>query len=522
MKIARNLLLFLLAALVSCEQPEHNDGIVNDPVENPAGNQEVELVKVVFTGSYGSDTKTTLENDAVFWEESDRISLLSGEDFSTLTQLEMTSLSSDRATATFEGLAVSGSEAFIALYPGDESYVYDNGAVNVCIPSEQSAVADGFESGSNVSVAVAGKDSEALQFKNVSALLQFSFRNEDEAAFIKSVTFKAKKSDTQFAGLSGRVAVTLDADNLPVASEGDADYLTVTAPEGGFRTGCAYYVPVCPVGSCSGMQIILTDKDGCGYVRENEEGFALGRNRIIDIGELPACLLTAGNEGFGKSTVRVGIMGDSISTFHGMMCNYDYKYHYPCEEDELMTVEQTWWWQLIYEKMENGVLDVNNSFSGTRVVRGSYTGVSGVSYEAGFVDRVEDFKAPHVIIIHGGTNDVIKDKNKDLGEYQWDTPLDQMNLDNFRSAYVYLVRKLQELYEGVQLVLIVGDRIGDDQTLEYDESIIEIAGHFNLPYVNLIPHRKTDIPTPDNCHPNAAGHAFIAQKIYDTCKDYLK
>ena len=296
----------------------------------------------------------------------------------------------------------------------------------------------------------------------------------------------------------------------------------MTAPEGGFRTGCAYYVPVCPVGNCSGLQIILTDKDGCEYVRENEEGFALGRNRIIDIGELPACLLTAGNEGFGKSTVRVGIMGDSISTFHGRMCNYDYKYHYPCEEDELMTVEQTWWWQLIYEKMENGVLDVNNSFSGTRVVRGSYTGVSGVSYEAGFVDRVEDFKAPHVIIIHGGTNDVIKDKNKDLGEYQWDTPLDQMNLDNFRSAYVYLVRKLQELYEGVQLVLIIGDRMGDDQTLEYDESIIEIAGHFNLPYVNLIPHRKTDIPTPDNCHPNAAGHAFIAQKIYDTCKDYLK
>ena len=229
------------------------------------------------------------------------------------------------------------------------------------------------------------------------------------------------------------------------------------------------------------------------------------------------------------SVVRVGIMGDSISTFEGELVNDDYKFHYPCVEGTrnnpcgVSKVEQTWWWQLINEKMENGVLDVNNSFSGTKVSHGTYAGISGAKYEAGFVDRVGDFIDPDVIIIHGGTNDYLKDTDKEnIGDYQWDTPLEQMDLTKFRSAYVYLVRKLQELYDGVQLILIVGDRIGANASLEYDDTIIEIAEHFDLPYVDLTPHFKVDIPVPDNCHPSDVGHAFIAQKIYDTCKDYLK
>ena len=228
------------------------------------------------------------------------------------------------------------------------------------------------------------------------------------------------------------------------------------------------------------------------------------------------------------SVVRVGIMGDSISTFEGELVNDDYKFHYPCVEGTrnnpcgVSKVEQTWWWQLINEKMENGVLDVNNSFSGTKVSHGTYPGLSGTVYEAGFVDRVGDFIDPDVIIIHGGANDCIKDDDKvNIGDYQWDTPLAQMDLTKFRSAYVYLVRKLQELYDGVQLILIVGDRLGADASLQYDDTIIEIAKHFDLPYVDLTPHRKTDIPVPDNVHPSAEGHAFIAQKVYDTCKDYL-
>jgi len=236
-----------------------------------------------------------------------------------------------------------------------------------------------------------------------------------------------------------------------------------------------------------------------------------------------AGIVTSPNEEFTKAVVRVGIMGDSVSTFGGELVNNDYKWHYPKEGDNVLSVDQTWWWQLIHDKMPYGALDVNNSFAGTKVVRGSYSGLSGASYEAGFVDRVGGFYHPDVIIIYGGINDCIKNApDADLGEYQWDAPLDEMDLDKYRSAYVYLVRKLQELYDGVRLILIVGARLGASEEQQYDDSIIEIARHFSLPYVDLTPHWRTDIPAPDWTHPNDVGHAFIAQKVYDTCKDYLR
>ena len=509
-KISDLLVLFAALSLLSCEQPEAHD----------------EMVKVTFTGITGVHTRTAYADGAILWEASDRISLLSGADYSVKTELTMTSLSEDRTTARFEGLASNASGAYIAVYPSADGNVYSGGKLSVCIPSVQTGMADGFASGSNVSVASVGKDTDILQFKNVSSLISFRFRTQEEASEIKSVTFKAKKSDGVFWGLSGNVSVSLSGDNIPEVSEGDAEYVTVSAPEGGFAVDCAYYIPVCPVGECKGLQLIFTDRNGQQTVRNNDTPCVLERSRIIDLDYLPQsgdADQSFGNEGFGKALIRVGIMGDSISTFAGELVNSDYKCHYPCEEDEVSKVEQTWWWQLIYEKMDNGVLDVNNSFSGTKVSHGSYTGRSNASYQAGFVDRVGQFHAPDVIIIHGGTNDCLKDTDKEnIGDYQWDTPLDQMDLTKFRSSYVYLVRKLQELYDGVQLILIVGDRLGADKDLKYDDTIIEIAKHFDLPYVDLTPHRKVDIPVPDNCHPNYVGHAFIAQKVYDTCKDYLK
>ena len=110
--------------------------------------------------------------------------------------------------------------------------------------------------------------------------------------------------------------------------------------------------------------------------------------RILNISAILSCLLcfsceqaeNPGNDGqidTTPSVVRVGIMGDSISTFEGELVNDDYKFHYPCVEGTrnnpcgVSKVEQTWWWQLINEKMENGVLDVNNSFSGTKVSHGT-------------------------------------------------------------------------------------------------------------------------------------------------------
>lgn len=58
-----------------------------------------------------------------------------------------------------------------------------------------------------------------------------------------------------------------------------------------------------------------------------------------------------------------------------------------------------------------------------------------------------------------------------------------------------LIKRLRERYDGVQLILVIGDTLKPD----YEKSIIDIAMHFKIPYVNLV---GKDIPKCKSCHPN--------------------
>ena len=213
---------------------------------------------------------------------------------------------------------------------------------------------------------------------------------------------------------------------------------------------------------------------------------------------------------------RVGILGDSISTFAGVLCNSAYGPFYPNDDPNVgvnpdLAVdceEKTWWWRLIYGYMHNAELDANSSWGGTRVVHEVKKDIG-----AGFVDRAYDFVNPDIIIIHGGTND--KNQSTPLGEYDWDVPVGEGDFSCFRSAYVQLVKMLQERYEGVQLILLIGDTL----TSGYENSIIEIARHFGLPYVDFV---GASIPKCKGSHPTAQGMSIMAERIYNTCKDYLQ
>ena len=218
---------------------------------------------------------------------------------------------------------------------------------------------------------------------------------------------------------------------------------------------------------------------------------------------------------------KVAVMGDSISTFDGALCNEDYNPYYPANDPNVTanpsiavnSKERTYWWMLINNYMKNGVLDVNSSWSGTRVIHEVKNGrKSGKSMNAGFVDRAYDFVDPDIIILHGGTND--HNQNTPLGDYTWDLPIGQGDLSKYRSAYIELIKMLQNRYEGVQIIIVIGDRLSKN----YEESTLEIARHFGLPYVNFVGD------TIDKCsgsHPTYPAFDKMAKKIYDTCKDYL-
>lgn len=230
--------------------------------------------------------------------------------------------------------------------------------------------------------------------------------------------------------------------------------------------------------------------------------------------------------------IRVGIMGDSISTFEDMLCDPEYLHWYPVndgnhdpnlgvpgrEEYAVDAKEKTWWGRIIYEYMDNAELDANSSFGGSRVI--SHPRTSAVDedktkmWDAGMVDRVYDFIRPDVIFIHGGTNDSTIATDP-LGTFNWNTPTKDMDVFSFRSAYAAMVRRLVEYYEGVQLILIIGPSL----TPDYEESIIAIADHLNLPYVNFV---GDEIDMCNGVHPSAVGHKQMADKIYALCRQYLK
>ena len=274
-----------IASLASCAEKLAGD------INSEAASDTSGLVSMTFSASMCEDVdvKTTYRSRNVYWEQNDAITVFSVGDQVVKESFTAATVSEDKTKATFSGLADAAAAAYVAVYPHSEANVYTDGVLTVNIPAEQTAVAGGFQSGANVSVAVSAKDGESdLQFKNVGALLAFTFGNDNEALNTRSVTIKARKSDTEYWGLTGAASVIIGEDNLPAASEGTETYVTVNAPEEGFRKSVLYYVPVLPVGDCVGMELIYTDLNGAEYVKKNDIDFRLLRSYMFNVGALPS------------------------------------------------------------------------------------------------------------------------------------------------------------------------------------------------------------------------------------------
>jgi len=265
------------------------------------------------------------------------------------------------------------------------------------------------------------------------------------------------------------------------------------------------------------MRVTLEDsKEGWPYVVKLTEP---GNFRVF---RLVLTYIDAPQEA-GKKT-RVGIMGDSISTFAGELFDQEYRPHYPRSQDagtadDVTSVRQTWWGKLVYELMTDAEIDANSSMGGSKVISQPRSGYVSTDHlwDAGMVDRVYDFNTPDIIFIHGGTND--NTLKSELGTIQCDLPIWEVDDFKFRSAYASMVRKLMDYYSDAQLILIIGNSLSEP----YAQAIINVAEHYDLPYVSFIGDEiKACASDASGIHPNPVGHAFMAKKIYESCKEYLQ
>ena len=277
-------------------------------------------------------TKTTFSSLKVYWEATDKVSMFSGAEY-TKTELsikEEGGLAEDNSWANFVGLADEESAEYVAVYPSAETNTYDGTTLNVVIPTEQVAVAKGFQSGANVSVAWSADQS--LVFKNVGSLIGIRFATAADAKKTKSITIKAKKSETEYCGLTGSVAVTLDAESkVPVTGEGSADYVKILPPSDGFVEATTYYAVVCP-GTFKGVDVIFTDVNGNEVLRSNPQEYVLERNHGMNIGQIAAPYDTLPDEitismDFTSNTNPLGSFKTVANqTVEGDLYNYSYSY----------------------------------------------------------------------------------------------------------------------------------------------------------------------------------------------------
>ena len=218
-------------------------------------------------------------------------------------------------------------------------------------------------------------------------------------------------------------------------------------------------------------------------------------------------------EGLKHMPTRLGILGDSISTFQGKIPS-SHRTYYPSTNAagaDVTSWEKTYWGHLINDYW-HCELDVNSSWSGSCVAAGDPTVV-----RTPFVERCSLFKNPDVIILFGGTNDCQSQRQIALGEFDYTSAPEALNKHaRFRESYIWVIKTLQAKYPDAQLICIVGNHIEG----EYGNAVKSIAEHFKLPVVDFRGDQKVTIYSV--VHPNAAGHAYMAEKIYNETLSLFK
>lgn len=214
-----------------------------------------------------------------------------------------------------------------------------------------------------------------------------------------------------------------------------------------------------------------------------------------------------------KDSLRISILGDSYSTYEGYLTpdTNNVWYFRPenpqlCAKNDVRTVEQTWWHQVIKEM--GAKLEVNNSYSGATVC---YTGYKHGAkkhadyHDRAFITRSNKLGNPDLILICGGTNDSWC--GAPIGEYVFGNWTDAQ-LYAYRPALAKLLCDLRTNYPTARLVFILNTELKPS----INESTHTICRHYGIPCLDL-----KDIDKQQG-HPSVAGMRAFARQVVNFLK----
>ena len=236
-------------------------------------------------------------------------------------------------------------------------------------------------------------------------------------------------------------------------------------------------------------------------------------------------------------TVKVSLIGDSISTFSGYINSGNLAYYPRAVEQraaadiEVVDVKQTYWWQLIYIYMSNAVLEKSDAWSGSCM--GGYDNTCMVSRYT--QERVGN---PDVIIINAGTNDLVRENHyliegvpmseedtvhptdAEMEEIFAKAEADYTTLSEslFVESYVKILHKIRADLPNVQFLLIIGDRFSQAER----KAIISIAERYDAHYVDFLALGRNCLEKQSYVHPSIRGMATMSKYIYDCQGEWLE
>lgn len=194
---------------------------------------------------------------------------------------------------------------------------------------------------------------------------------------------------------------------------------------------------------------------------------------------------------------KVSILGDSYSTFKGYVEPDTNLVWYPAEKNDVVKVEQTWWYRFIHNYGFR--LEKNNSYSGSTICN---TGYRKEDYsDRSFITRMDKLGNPDIILIFGCTNDSWA--GSPIGEYKY-SDWSKADLYQFRPALAYLLKGTQDLYPQASIYFVLNSELKES----VNESVYTICKHYEVPVITLFDIDK------QRSHPSIAGMKAISEQIF--------
>ncbi|MBE6983155.1 MAG: hypothetical protein E7435_02575 [Ruminococcaceae bacterium] len=196
-----------------------------------------------------------------------------------------------------------------------------------------------------------------------------------------------------------------------------------------------------------------------------------------------------------------GILGDSYSTFQGYIPEGNRCYYPTKNVDDVLTVEQTWWHQLMKKRKLHLLMD--ESFSSATVCEHNR---EDLPEDSSFTKRAirafgpENKEKFELLFLFGCTNDSWLDR--EIGELQYENWRGN-DLRKVLPAYCYTIYQLKTHNPEATVVAI----INTDLKEKIREGMIQAGEHYGIHNVIL-----SDI-SKQNGHPDALGMTQIAEQV---------